>query len=222
MTKVLITRDLKEKDELILKLDAQGYELEGISFVSFEAIPFDEIPVTDWIFFYSKKGVHYFFSQPNDSDLIKNTKIAAIGKGTAAALIQMGRHVDFIGDGQPDQVAEAFLEQASGQSVLFPRAIHSNNSVRNQIDTYCNCYDLIVYKNSIVPQKLSKHYEIIIFTSPLNVVGYLSLNAIEKGTKVISIGPSTTQKLHEFNIQDTLEAAKPELDSLIELIIEKL
>lgn len=221
MTTVLITRTLNKDGEFILTLSKAGYQLKGVSFVIFEAVPFNEIPETDWLFFYSKKGVQYFFSQPNDNELIKNTKIAAIGKGTAVAITQMGRIVDFVGDGQPEQVAEAFLQKAKGQSVLFPRAKHSNNSVRNLIENYCNCYDLIVYKNTIAPQKLDNHYDIIVFTSPLNAEGYFCLNQLGNGTKVISIGPSTTQKLHEFNITGVIESSKPDVESILARIIEK-
>ncbi len=221
MTTVLITRTLNKDDELLLKLDVAGYKLEGVSFVSFEAIPFQETPQTDWIFFYSKNAVLYFFSQPNDNELLKTAKIAAIGKGTAETIRQMGRPIDFIGDGQPDEVAEAFLHIATGQSVLFPRALISNNTVRRHIESLCECYDLIVYKNSIVPQKLNNPFDIIVFTSPLNVEGYLSLNHIEHGTKVISIGPSTTQKLLDFKITRVIEANKPDVESIIERIVEK-
>lgn len=218
VTNVLITRDIEPDHYLINKLASQNIQLDGVSFVAFEAVHFQEIPQTDWIFFYSKNGVKYFFTQPNDNELLKNVKLAAIGKATADALLLMGRTADFVGEGQPDQVAKEFLQLAKRQSVLFPRAVNSNNSIRKQIEEACNCYDLIVYKNNIKPQLITKQYEIIVFTSPLNVEGFLSSNQIKQESKLISIGPSTTEKLKEFNFTKVIESPTPEMASLIKLL----
>lgn len=219
MTNVLITRDIEPDNYLITKLASQGIQLDGVSFVIFEAVHFQEIPQTDWLFFYSKNGVKYFFTQPNDNELLKNVKLAVIGKATADTLLQMGRTPDFVGEGQPDQVAEVFLQLAKGQSVLFPRAVNSNNSIRKLIEEECNCYDLIVYKNIIQSQLITKQYDTIVFTSPLNVEGYLSLNQIKDESRIISIGPSTTQKLNEFNIINVIESSTPDMASLIKLMV---
>jgi len=218
VTSVLITRILKPQDEQLIQLVSKEYQLEGISFVSFEAIPFDEIPEADWLFFYSKRGVQYFFKQPNDNEFLKKTKIAVMGKGTASELSKIAMPVDFIGEGQPQEVAAAFLQIAKGQSILFIRALHSNNSVRKLLENESNCNDLIVYKNTIQPHKLEKAYDVIIFTSPLNVEGFFSLNQLEKHTKVISIGPSTTQKLIELNVDGIIESPNPEMERLIHLL----
>ena len=62
MTKtVFISRDLDEYSAFTALLHAAGWQVRGLSLVTLTALPFDEIPEVDWIFFASKNAVRFFF-----------------------------------------------------------------------------------------------------------------------------------------------------------------
>jgi len=62
-------------------LSPAGFEVIGHSLIEFKAIPFDLPSSFDWIFFYSKNAVRYFFEQIPPENI--HSSIAAFGPGTA-------------------------------------------------------------------------------------------------------------------------------------------
>ncbi len=69
MTKnVFISRDLDENSGFASQLQAAGWQVRGLSLVTLTALPFDEIPEVDWIFFASKNAVRFFFGQASDRE----------------------------------------------------------------------------------------------------------------------------------------------------------
>ena len=65
-------------------------EIFGQSLLQFSPIHFKSIPSTEWVFFYSKKGVDFFMEQVQQSVIfqkkVSTFKWAVMGKGTATAL----------------------------------------------------------------------------------------------------------------------------------------
>ena len=121
--KVFITRDIKKTDFFKTALEEVGFTVFGQSLIKFSAVSFDLIDDFDWLFFYSKNGVRFFFNQLNDQQLgiIKNKKIGTIGSGTAKFLKQNYSFApNFIGTGSPLPTAKLFAQIAENQNVLFP------------------------------------------------------------------------------------------------------
>ena len=87
--KVFITRNLAPDSPLKSRLEASQILLTGISLIAFQPCFFPPLPLVDWLFFYSKNGVKYFFEQTNNS-LSSDVKIAAMGAGTAKVVTQYG------------------------------------------------------------------------------------------------------------------------------------
>ena len=73
----------------------------GESLVAFYPLPFLQLPTCDWIFFYSRRAVQFFFDQL-PAELPEKVLLATIGPATARALTQRGHEASFIGSGFND------------------------------------------------------------------------------------------------------------------------
>lgn len=178
----------------------------GTSLIAYSALSFGDLPMVDWIFFYSKKGVEFFFKGLKTS-LPPTIRFATMGAGTANKLIEFGYQPTFIGTGLPNNTAQLFLKYAATQKVLFPRAITSMRSIQTILEQKLEVYDLVVYTNTIKKSFQIPKVDGLIFTSPLNVHAYFSKYSYE-GQFVVAIGPTTAKVLQEFNIPNKI-ALKP-------------
>lgn len=216
MKTVFISRSLASTSPFQNTLTSQGHQVHGESLLCFEAVNFDSIPMTDWIFFYSKNAIRFFFDalKTKHQTITTSTKYATIGTGTAAVLKEYEIRPDFVGTGQPTDTAKAFKSVAQGQTVLFPRAYHSRQSIQKILINDLVIKDLVVYKNMPKPNiQLPKLFDYLVFTSSLNVKIYFQHYPLEAHQKIVVIGPTTAQTLknlgiHQFTIaKETTEAA---------------
>lgn len=221
MKKLLITRELDQNADFTRNLRNNGFEVFGISFLKFEPVHFEHIPTTDWIFFYSKHAFQYFLHHPLAKECLNNCKIAAVGSGTAKVIEDAGFVLKFVGEGAPKEVAEAFLKIVKTDSVLFPHAQYSQNSIKKQIESHTSCQDIVVYKNNLNAIQVDFTPDIIVFTSPRNLEAFLINNKISSHQKIISIGPTTSAALKQIGISQFLQAGDSSEASLMKSIIEK-
>ncbi|PPK85993.1 uroporphyrinogen-III synthase [Neolewinella xylanilytica] len=189
---VFISRNLKADSPLLAWGRARGISVHGHSFLRFEAVAFDPPEVADWWFFYSSRAVQFAAAS-----VPKNTKTAAIGSGTAQALLDRALTVDFCGAGSPAVVADDFLAVSAGRRVFFPRARQSRLSVQKKLADRATVLDAVCYDNVPVPPPGPIDADAYIFTSPLNVAAYLDHFHLRSGARVLAIGPSTGAALRE-------------------------
>lgn len=224
MKTVFITRRLTEESIFKKKLEQAGLKVSGESLLEFSAVPFDKIPKTDWIFFYSKNGVRFFFEEVELSGIAipQNVKWAAIGAETAGFLTSFHKTPDFTGTGDPEQTALSFSKIAKGQSALFPRATNSRRSVQQFLGETIKAVDLIVYKN--VPKKKVEilYSDFVVFTSPMNAWVYLENRKLQAGQRLFVIGKTTAKFLLETDIKSFEIAQTPSEEGLAEAILENL
>lgn len=140
----------------------------------------------DCLFFYSKKGVEYFFvTKP---ELSKHIKIAALGTGTASAVLNTtGKTPDFKGDGNPESTAASLKNVAVGQKVLFVRARESKKSIQQLLANKLTVLELIVYKNVPKNDIQKSDADILFFTSAMYAEAYLKKYMAEKHQDAYSI-----------------------------------
>lgn len=170
----------------------------GTSLINYTALPFEEIPAVDWIFFYSKKGVQFFLDGLK-MPLSPTIQLASMGVGTADALIENGYQPIFIGTGEPDSTAKRFLKYAAIQKVLFPRAKASRQSIQTLLKQEIEVHDLVVYDNRPKTSFQIPKVSCLVFTSPLNVKTFFSAQLYD-GELIIAIGPTTATALNKLNI----------------------
>ncbi|HMO40022.1 MAG TPA: uroporphyrinogen-III synthase [Saprospiraceae bacterium] len=217
--RVFISRELAINSVFLQKLRAAGYEVLGESLVAFQAVPFTLPPETDWVFFYSKKAVHFFLKNPQTADYLNNKQTAVLGPGTAAALSKRGYNADFVGNGEPETTAEAFGKLATGRRVLFPRAAHSRRSVQQLLEGQIIAQDLVVYHNEPRTDFTLPTCEYLVFTSPLNVQAYMAKYAIAAEQKIIAIGGTTAATLRESGITEWRVADLPSEEGLAMVVL---
>lgn len=209
---IFISRDLKE-DSIFKELVTSKGQIIGCSLLEFSPVAFKVLPTTDWLFFYSKKGIEYCLSQLEDwSDL---PPIGVIGSASADFLLtNYGLKAQFVGTGHPEKTAQQFLALAKRKVVTFVQAQNSKQSVQQLIADEIMVRNLIVYQN-----RIKQHFElpiadILVFTSPLNVRAYFSKYPYQKHQKIISIGKVTTKALEQQGIQQIIMATMPSEQAL--------
>ncbi|MEM9919311.1 MAG: uroporphyrinogen-III synthase [Bacteroidota bacterium] len=217
--RVFISRPLSEESAFRSLLAPYAVELIDQSLVVFHPLPIFQLPECEWIFFYSKNGVQYFFDQWTQP-LAESICLGAIGKATAQALIQRGQKVDFVGSGHPEETALDFGQLAAGQRVLFPRASHSRRSVQQTLRGKIHILDLPVYRNQMRNDFDLPTCNILVFTSPLNAKAYFRKYNWEPSQTCVAIGATTAAALTQLTGQTPIVADRPTEAALAEKVIE--
>lgn len=222
---VFISRKINEKSPFYAALKGKALTVRGLSLIAFAASPFEAIPKSDWIFFYSKNAVAYFFENIKKQGLFfdKNAfRWAAIGKSTAESLLEWGAKVDFEGKGEPQETANGFLAIAKGARVLFPRAANSRQSVQQLLDDAITSIDLIVYENKPISFVEMCREDILVFTSPMNAETYFHQHKLQKGQAIIAIGQTTATALQNIGYTEITIAKQPSENGLATAVLHLL
>jgi len=205
-------------------VSSRGMEIIGQSLIHFTPTPFTKIPKSDWVFFYSKKGVQFFMQQvlksPKFQKEMDQVKWAVMGKGTAEALNKYNYRPNFIGSGHPTTTAAQFQKVATNEKVLFVRAKASKKSVQKLLKEKIRVSDLIVYDNKIKKDFHIPYCDYLVFTSPLNAAAYYQQYAIDKRQKVIAIGNTTANALVKLGVQEIEVAERPTEKEMSKKVLE--
>ncbi|NND78167.1 MAG: hypothetical protein HKN39_08290 [Flavobacteriales bacterium] len=187
---VFITRDLNENDGLKTALQNNGFDIKGKALIEHKGVEMKKLPVTGWIFFSNKRAVKYFFLQKPD---IGKSKVAAISKLVADEIRKYGSRAEFIGGSDSSMVARQFNNVAGKARVLFPKGrgdgsiVQQHNRPETNIDIFV--YETINNEKHKIPKS-----DVVVFTSPVNVLAYLQQNTL-KNEKVIAYGDATFNTL---------------------------
>ncbi len=222
MKTIFISRNLTSTSIFKKELEAAGFTIHGLSLLKFSALAVNRIPKSDWIFFYSKNGVKFFFQGLQKAGKkIPNVKWAAIGKGTGKALQTKVQQVDFIGDGNTLKTASDFLKLAQGKTILFPQAQHSRKTIQNLLDTNIISKEIVVYKNEAKKQFNIPDCKILVFTSPMNAKAYFEKHELFDDQKIFALGRTTAKTLVGLGIEDFNVAEEPSEEALVREILEQ-
>ena len=206
MQTVFITRDLTSDSPLLSWASERDITIIHQSLLRFEPIRFRVPPRAEVWFFYSSRAVEFSIDGLDKVD--RMPRLAAMGAGTAAALEQRGFPVDFVGQGDPWEVARQFAEYVTSGTVFFPRARQSRRSVQRLLPDQVRVLDAICYDNVAVADPAAVLADAYVFTSPLNVTAYLGAHQLPQGARVVAIGPSTGEALRARRVA-YVEAAEP-------------
>jgi len=215
---VFITRDLTLQSPFYQQLSDEGWQVRHASLLVFESVPFEHLPAVDWIFFYSKNGIKYFFEQAKPDDSVR---YAVMGEASAAYLTaQCGIQADYVGTGEPASTATAFIQRAKEQRVLFPCAAQSRHSIRQLLAHEIEAIDLVVYNNQKKSNLPPRDEHVLVFTSPLNVVAYFDQHILQQYQQIVAIGRTTAAELEAYGYTDFKIATQPNERALAEAVIE--
>lgn len=238
--RVVVTRAAQQSLSLVERLQNLGAKVVALPMI--EIVPpadtaplqqaVDEIERFDWIVFASVNAVNAVahFIQPTQT---MRGKIAAVGTATAAAIERLKWQVAL----QPDRfvaedLAGCFPQDMKGQHVLIPTVkggrdviageLEERGAVITVVEAYAN--EIPAEARDIAPALLQEMGEKdwILFASPsavehlVEVAG--AVNAVR--TKILSIGPSTSEAVRRLGLTVTAEASCSTADGMIDALID--
>ena len=121
-------------------------------------------------------------------------KIGVIGNASAEAA-PPHIPIDFIGQGDTQQVAQQFKSLIGESKVLFPTSDRSIRTVQEQL-AEGQALEQTIYTTSLHPVNIPE-CDAYFFTSPSNVESFVSQQQLPEGAKVIAKGKSTLRALNE-------------------------
>ena len=197
---IFISRNLTSISPILIKLNTMGYEVINESLIKISQIRFTHTPSTQWIFFSSRNAIKYFFAQ--NPEVNPNVKYGVMSTVSAEYLSEFGNKADFVGEGvDVTQIAKDFAEFIKDDTVLFPQAIDSLQTIQKQLSFTNICHNLFVYKTSQRIDFEIPTVDLLVFTSPSNVKAYFEKYKLLKGQKVVAIGSTTYNQLKNYGIK---------------------
>jgi uroporphyrinogen-III synthase len=167
--------------------------------LSFEQIQISEIPEVDVLFFSSKRAVDFLLKQQIVSARVQ---VACIGSVTKHYLEDRGILVDFVGSNssRPQEVSKELYRWLNGRTCGLVTAEESQRTIATYLDESL-IYYITPYRTVIHPDKLDSPMDVLVFTSPSNVKGFLQKNEIHH-QKVVAWGKTTEEFLLKNAIQN--------------------
>lgn len=208
MKRIFISRSLHLSSSI--RSIAKDHFLLDQSLIEFSPLEFED-PRADWVFFYSRNGVKYFFEGGNYQ--LYPYLWACMSEGTADELSQYVTDISFVGNGSPEEIATAYDEHIqSDEATCFIRAKHSLDSI-NHILKNEKDYSIPVYDNKLIQDIPSQVFDILIFTSPMNVDAWFTQRKYNNEI-LLAIGDTTANHLKSYGVKDVIISNRPSEDSI--------
>lgn len=186
----------------------------------------------DWIVFTSANAVDKFSEAlragGGDPSQFPQTRIAAVGPATAAALEASGFHVDLLpGEEFAEAVAAALAgaHDLAGRRVLWPRAQGASNelmaalirfgAIVDSVEAYHTLPDPIAGA-SLAREVAAGAVDVLTFTSPSAVRGFVGSGGYEVGpATIVVIGPVTAAEARARGLPVHVEATPHTVDGMV-------
>ncbi len=228
---VAVTRARAQASELAAALRALGasvLETPSIRIVALDA----ELPALerfDLICLTSPNGVAALFelmeARGEDARDLAGARIAAIGPGTARALREHGVIADivpevFVAEGLVSALADvpvvrALIARAAGARDTLPDALRARGADVEVL----SLYETVAQPLDAALAAPLADADYLTFTSSSTVRFFLEGASPGPRTRIVSIGPVTSATLREHGIEPHLEAARHDIDGVVEAIL---
>jgi uroporphyrinogen III methyltransferase/synthase len=238
---VVVTRAREQASELRARLEQLGAAVLELPSIAIEALDFEvpDLGRYEWVVFTSVNGVFGFFDRGLapaglDARAFGAARVAAIGPGTAAALVQRGIRPDLL----PERfVAESLLDgfpapTAAGARVLLARAEVARDILPEGLAARGYDVDVLpVYRTRPAtpePDALERvragAVDALTFTSSSTVANFSDLvgPVPDPQPLVVSIGPVTSQTARERGLRVDVEAPVHTIDGLVTALVDAL
>jgi uroporphyrinogen III methyltransferase / synthase len=237
---IAVTRARAQASGLAGRLQELGAQVVQAPVIQMRALPgppLDPSPY-DLICLTSPNGVSHLFDRlaasesPRDARSLAGARIAAIGPGTARALAEHGIRADvvpekFVAESLVQALADipvtrALVARAAEARDVLPEALLARGAQVDVLDLYETIAE--AGPASTIEAALAADY--LTFTSSSTVRFFLTaaagLGGISASSRIVSIGPVTSQTLREHGLEPHIEAKRHDVDGLIEALIEDL
>jgi uroporphyrinogen III methyltransferase/synthase len=236
---VAVTRARAQASGLAERLRELGAEVVETPAIRIEPRPveaelrdaIDRIAEYALVCFTSPNGVHLFFGalgSGGDARALASATVAAIGPGTAAALLEHGIRADVV----PERfVAEALVEalrpiELDGRRVLIARAAEARSVLPDSLrERGAHVDDVALYDTVAEPLTDAQRAALdratyVTFTSSSTVRFLLEAGVRPPaGARVVSIGPVTSCTAAEHGLTVSVEAEQHDIDGLVDALV---
>lgn len=153
---------------------------------------------------------------PNEASAPINWKYFTISGATRKAIIDWYGHDNNI-IAADKSIRDLLKHMPSTQSHIFHIC---GDHFRPELDKYCSdnsihLHRYIVYKSEKNVVQLDDVCSAYLFCSPRSVEVFMEANKLHNNAVTISIGPSTTEKLKEYHINNIIESEHPSLQDML-------
>ncbi|MGZ8763292.1 MAG: uroporphyrinogen-III C-methyltransferase, partial [Acidimicrobiia bacterium] len=209
--RIVVTRAREQASELRTRLEELGADVIELPSIAIAPLEFTrpDLGSYSWLVFTSANGVGHFFDRALvakglDARALGHLRIAAIGPGTAAALVERGVHADLLPERfVAESLLDAFPPPASpGVRVLLARAETARDVLPEGLLAAGYAVDVLpLYRTEtatpaavVLEQVRAGDVDAVTFTSSSTVTNFCDLVGPlpEPGPAVVSIGPVTS------------------------------
>jgi uroporphyrinogen III methyltransferase/synthase len=236
---VAVTRARAQASELARRLGSLGASVVQAPVIRIQPLPgppLDPSPY-DLVCVTSPNGVAALFERlaagGRDARALAGARVAAIGPGTASALAEHGIVADVV---PAKFVAEALVEALADVPVshaLVARASHAREVLPDALRARgADVEVLALYETVVEPLAAdvltaARGADYVTFTSSSTVRYFLQAlgsasgePAFSESTRIVSIGPVTSDTLREHGLEPHVEAFRHDIDGLLAALLE--
>jgi uroporphyrinogen III methyltransferase/synthase len=231
---VAVTRARAQASELAARLRALGAEV--VEAPAIRIVPLaggaPDLDGTDLVCLTSPNGVRLLFDRlqrsGQDARALHGRTVAAIGPGTARALRAHGIEPDIVPERSVAEslvealrdvpVTRALIARAAEARDVLPDALRERGA---EVDVLA-LYETVAENLDDKARDAALHADYITFTSSSTVTRFLEAAGAPPAddTRIVSIGPVTTQTLRERGLTPHVEAERHDIDGVVAAIVE--
>lgn len=248
--RVLVTRSRDQAGEMVDLLETRG--AEAVEAPLIKVVPPEDYTLLDdacahageydWIVFTSVNGANAFMDRllagPRDIRALADTKLCAIGPGTASRLTRFGIKVDLVPDDhRAEGVVNALKKTGSlkGVKVLFPKADIAREVLPEQLRAAgADVTEVVAYRTvtadsdahlAIYRELLDGKIDVVTFSSASAVRAFIAIHGAEQAvdllshTLVATIGPVTTEAAYRYGINPQITPTNFTVPAMVDAIV---
>ncbi len=246
--RVLVTRASEQAGELARLLREQG--AEPVELATIQVQPTDDWSALDaclaalsdfqWVIFTSANAIEAFFQRLQslgmDARSFARSRLAAIGRATAAALQRHGLRADVLPTtATAEGLIEAFSsEEMTGARVLLPRAEGGRPELlRYLADRGAQVTEVLLYR-SVPPVESAGRAKRLLAEQPLDIAVFTSSSTVRnlatmldsdlsllRGVLIATIGPATSQAVRDVGLEVGVEAEEQSMAGLVSALVRR-
>jgi uroporphyrinogen III methyltransferase/synthase len=231
--RVAVTRARAQASGLAARLRALGAEVLETPAIRIEPLPgpAPEPERYDLVCLTSPNGVRLLFERlaaaGRDARSLHGARVAAIGPGTARALREQGVIADvvperFVAEGLVEALADmpvrhALVARAAEARDVLPDALRARGA---EVDVL-PLYETVLEPLSEAELSAVEQADYVTFTSSSTVRHFFASagERLRDGTRLVSIGPVTSETLREHGREPDVEAARHDIDGLLDALL---
>ena len=207
--RVLVTRPADQAASLVERLEARGYAVAVCPLIAVE--PLGDAPVDttgyDWVVITSPNGAREFARRRRGP----LPRVAAIGPGTAQALVDHGIRPELVPRASTQEGLVADFPRPAGR-VLFAGA----DGARSYLPDALGADSISLYRTiPLAPQLPEADLVVLASASAAR-----ALAALETRVPAVSIGPETTRAAAAAGVRVLAEAERHDVDGLVSAVDE--